>query len=74
MHFSGTCKWTVDQYCITYNGSCPMDIPDDYEEAAKMMCGREYYTVQSRSRMVYISDSLKSFYVMEKGITYQKRT
>jgi len=51
MHFSGTCKWTVDQYCITYNGSCPMDIPDDYEEAAKMMCGTEHYTVQSRSRM-----------------------
>ncbi len=53
MQFFGTCKWSVDQYCGDYSGECPVELPDDLDEAIEFVQEMEVwdYNVESRSRM-----------------------
>lgn len=50
--FEGDCKWEVDAYCKLWCGECPVELPEDAEEALRFAEEHDwYYTVQSRSEM-----------------------
>jgi len=52
LRFEGNCKWSVDSYCEPWNGTFPVDIPENYEEAYQLAENKFWYhTVEERSKM-----------------------
>jgi len=50
--FHGDCKWSVDCYCQPWEGECPVQLPEDAEEAQYEAEDKYWYkTVKDRSRM-----------------------
>lgn len=52
LQFEGSCKWKVDYGAKRWNGSFPVELPEDIQEAGKLAV-RNYseYSMQDRSRM-----------------------
>ncbi len=52
LRFQGDCKWSVDSYCEPWEGECPVQLPEDAEEAQYEAEEKYWYkTVKDRSRM-----------------------
>ena len=50
--FQGNCKWSVDSYCRDWEDECPVELPEDPNEAMEEAENKYwYYTVQDRSEM-----------------------
>lgn len=49
--FSGSCKWSVDQYTDDYDGETPVEIPEDPEKAKEEAEENAGYNIKSRSAM-----------------------
>lgn len=52
LRFEGDCKWSVDSYCQPWEGECPVELPEDAEDAQYEAEEKYWYkTVRDRSRM-----------------------
>ena len=52
MRFEGDCKWSVDAYCEPWDGECPVQLPEDAEEAREEAEDKYWYkNLRDRSRM-----------------------
>ncbi len=52
VRFEGNCKWSVDAYCTPWDGSFPVILPEDANEAMAVAEENYWYnTVQERSKM-----------------------
>lgn len=52
LRFAGNCKWSVDAYCKPWDGTFPVPLPKDAQDA--LSAAEEqywYYTVRQRSQM-----------------------
>lgn len=54
IRFSGECKWTVDSYCVRYDGE-PVELPEDCDEAMKYAKEVGNINVEGRAKMYSVS-------------------
>ena len=48
----GNCKWAVDAYCTPWEGPCPVELPEDADEAYNEAEENYWYnSVRDRSKM-----------------------
>lgn len=69
--FSGSCKWTVDQYTEDYTGKTPVEIPDDPEKAEEEAGNNAGYNIRSRSAMYNVEVMCNSHDEFESDCQYE---